>query len=123
MDTHSTALSMVWENCYKSSIHLCDAYYSVLVALSDQKYLVFCFEGQLYKYVCLSNGLSSASRIFTKLLNPVYSALRKQGHQIMGYLDDSFLVGDTFEECQSAVQAAVNLLKAWGFRFTPKNLS
>ena len=45
-----------------SSIDLCDAYYSVPVALSDQKYLVFCFEGQLYKYVCLPNGLSSRTK-------------------------------------------------------------
>ena len=86
MDTLSTVLSMVRENCYMSSIDLCNAYYSVPVALSDQKYLIFCFEGQLYKYVCLPNGLSSTPRIFTKLLKPVYSALRKQGHQIMGYL-------------------------------------
>ena len=96
----------------------------ILTVFSDQKYLVFYFEGQLYKYECLPNGLSFAPRIFTKLLKPVYSALRKQGHQIMGYLDDSFLVGDTFEECQSTVQASVNLLKDMGFQIhPPKNLS
>ena len=50
----------------------------------------------------------------------MYSALGKQEHQIMGYLDDSFLVGDTFEECQSAVQAAVNLLKDLGFQIHPE---
>ena len=32
-------------------IDLADAYHTVPVALSDQKYLVFNFEGQLYKYV------------------------------------------------------------------------
>ena len=48
MDTLSTALSMVRENCYMSSIDLCGAYYSDPLALSDQKYLVFCFEGQDY---------------------------------------------------------------------------
>ena len=103
-----------------SSTDLCDAYYSVPVALSDQKYLVFCFEGQLYKYVCLPNGLSSAPKIFTKLLKHVYSVLRKQGHQIMGYLDNSFLVGDTIAECKTAVQAAVNLLKNLVFQIHPK---
>ena len=49
---------MVRQNCYMASIDLADAYYTVPVALSDQKYLVFNFEGQLYKYVCLPNGLS-----------------------------------------------------------------
>ena len=56
------------------------------------KNLLFKFEGQLYKFACLPNGLSSTPRIFTKLLKPVFSALHKQGHQIMAYLDDSFLM-------------------------------
>ena len=55
-----------------ASIGLSDDYYSVPVALTDQKYLLFKFEGQLYKFVCLPNGLSSAPRIFTKLLKPVF---------------------------------------------------
>ena len=60
MDNLNAALGMVRQNCYMASIDLADAYYTVPVALSDQKYLVFNFEGQLYKYVCLPNGLSSA---------------------------------------------------------------
>ena len=92
--TLNAALGMVRQNCYVTSIDLADAYYTIPVALSDQKYLVFNFEGQLHKYLCLPNGLSSAARVFTKS-KPVFSALRKKGHQIMGYLHDSFLMGDT----------------------------
>ena len=62
-----------------ASIDLKDAYYSVPIALSDQKYLFFQFEGVRYKYACMTNGLSSTLRIFTKLLKPVLSTLRKQG--------------------------------------------
>ena len=84
---------------YMANIDLADAYYTVPVALSDQRYFVFNFEGQLYKYVCLPDGLSSPPPprpIFTKLMKPLFSALGKKGHQIMVYLDDSFLMGDTF---------------------------
>ena len=102
-----------------ASIDLSDAYYSVPVALTDQKYLLFKFEAQLYKFVCLPNGLSSAPRIFTKLLKPVFSALHKQGHQIMGYLDDSFLMGDTFEECKKSVIATVKLFTKLEFQVHP----
>ena len=125
MDNLNAALGMVRQNCYMASIDLADAYYTVPVALSDQKYMVFNFEGQLYKYVCLPNGLSSAPpppppRIFTRLMKPVFSALRKKGHQIMGYLDDSFLMGDTFEECEKAVVASVELLTKLGFQIHPE---
>lgn len=88
---------------YIPSIDLADAFYLVPVLLVDQKYLLFQFRGQLYKYACLPNGLTSAPRIFTKLLKPVICALRKQGHQIMGYLDDTLLMGDTFNACKEAV--------------------
>ena len=110
---------MTWQNCFMASISLSDAYHSVPVALTNQKYLLFKFEGQLYKFVCLPNGLSSAPRIFTKLLKPVFSALHKQGHQIMAYLDDSFLMGDTFEECKKSVIATVKLFTKLGFQVHP----
>ena len=50
----------------------------------------------------------------------MFSALRKKGHQIMGYLDDSFLMGDTFEECEKAVVASVELLTKLGFQIHPE---
>ena len=120
MGNLNAALGVVRQNCYMASIDLADAYYTVPVALSDQKYLVFNFEGQLYKYACLPNRLLSAPRTFTKLIEPVLSALRKKGHQIMGYLDDSCLMGDTFEECEKAVIASVELLTKLGFQINPE---
>ena len=110
---------MTWQNCFMASISLSDAYHSVPVALTNQKYLLFKFEGQLYIFVCLPNGLSSAPRTFTKLVKPVFSVLHKQGQQIIGYLDDSFLMGDTFEECKKSVIATVKLFTKLGFQVHP----
>ena len=100
MDNLSTFLNMVRKDCCMANIDLADSYYTVPVLCMDQKYLLFQFEGNLYKYTCLPNGLSSAPRIFTKILKPVYPALRKEDHQIMGYIDDTFLMGDTFNKCK-----------------------
>ena len=38
----------------------------------------------------------------------------------MGYLDDSFLMGDTSEECEKAVIAYVGLLTKLGFQIHPE---
>ena len=121
MDNLNAAIGMVRQNCYVANIDLADSYYTVPVALSDQKYLVFNSEGQLYKYVCLPNGLSSAPPpphlpYIYKVDETCALVLRKKGHQTMGYLDDSFLTGDTFEECEKAVIAAVELLTKLGFQ-------
>ena len=45
----------------------------------------------------------------------MFSAFRKEGHQIMGYLDDTFLMGDTFNECKNAILANVKLITNLGF--------
>ena len=68
----------------------------------NQKCLLFQFEGNLYKCTCLPNGLSSAPRIFTKILKPVFSGLQKDGQQIMGYHDNTFLMEDTFDKQNSS---------------------
>ena len=38
MDNLKTALTMVRKNCFMASIDLSDAYYSVPLTVSDQKY-------------------------------------------------------------------------------------
>ena len=43
-------------------------------------------------------------------MKPVLPSLRKKGHQVMNYLDDFSLVGDTFEECKDAVTNMIYLL-------------
>ena len=73
---------------------------------------MFQFAGQLYKFVCSTNGLTSVPSLFTKILNPVFPALHKESHDIMSYLDDSVLFRDNYHECKAAVLRAVNLLQS-----------
>ena len=73
-----------------------DAYYSIPIAEEDRKLLVFQWKGKYYQFTCLSNDLSSAPRIFTKILTPVYARLCSIGHTCMGHIDDSLLVGQSF---------------------------
>ena len=98
MDTVNTSLRMMRKKCYMVIIDLTEAYYSGAVATVNQKHLMFQLERLRYKHVCLLNGLSPASRIFTKIMKPVLSCL---------YLDDFFLVGDTSksENMQSLIHA------------------
>ena len=119
MDTLESAIQLMKPGCFKASIDLKDAYYSVPVAKEDQKYLKFIFNGTLYKYTCLPNGLSSAPHIFTKLLKPVYAWLCIQGHINLGYIDDSYLQGDTYVECSNNVKATAFLFKQLGFHLHP----
>ena len=93
MDTLETVTRMIKPGCFMASVDLKDAYCTVPIHPDHQKYLKFMFNGTLYQYTRLPNGLSNAPHIFTKLLRPVYSTLHNKGHLSAGYIDDSYLQG------------------------------
>ena len=119
MDTLEAAVNLMKPGCFMASIDLKDAYYTVAISKAHQKYLKFIFNNNLYQYTCLPNGLSSAPRIFTKLLKPVYATLHNLGHLCLGYIDDSYLQGDTSAECHENVKTTASLFKRLGFHLHP----
>lgn len=116
MDTLRSAINLVKKDCYFASITLKDAYYSVAVHPSDRKYLQFFWEEELFQFTSLPMGLSSAHRIFTKIMKPVFSHLRKLGHSIIAYIDDCLLQGDT---CLRNVDQTVEILDSLGLTIYP----
>ena len=123
MESFSTIVNMVKPNCFMASIDLKDAYYSVPIAAGHQKDLKFSWEGQLYKFVCFPNDLTFCPRKFTKLLKPVNSHLRQLGHISVSHIDDSYLQGDDYEDCDNNVLDTAKLLHSLGFIIHPEKSS
>ena len=115
METLKTALSLVKPNAYFGSLDLRQAYYSLPILRESRKFLRFIWNGIVYEYSSLPNGLSTGPRIFTKLLKPMYSALRKLGHTNVAYIDDSFLQSDTYKECVRNISDTLHLADNLGF--------
>ena len=115
MDTLNTVIKLIEKDCYMTSIDLKDAYYSVSIRPSDRKYLRFMWQGTLFQFTCLPNGLSCAPRKFTKLLKPALSTLHLRGHVSSAYLDDMYLQGKTYQECVGNVIASVRVVDSLGF--------
>lgn len=115
METLSVALNLLKKNCYMASVDLRDAYYSIPIAKEHQKLLRFTWRGKLYQYTVMPNGIACAPRYFTKLLKPAYSNLRSRGHVCLGYIDDSYLQGDNYEECDQNVNDTISLFSDLGF--------
>ena len=99
MDTLHTITQLIVKDCFMASIDLKDAYYSVPITRKDRKYLRFLWQGNLFQFTCLPNGLSCAPRKFTKLLKPALSELHLRGHISSAYIDDMYLQGQTYKEC------------------------
>lgn len=115
MDTFECAIKLIKQNCYMASVDLRHAYYSVGISEEEQVKLRFVFKGKVFQYVCLANGISSALRLFSKLMKPVYATLRQLGYSNSGYIDDSLLVGDTVQECKENISDTVHLMAKLGF--------
>ena len=92
----------------------------LLTQFQYQKFLNFWWKGQLYQFTCSPNGLSICPRKFTKLLKPIFSTLRKGGHVSVGYIDDSWLMGQTFASCTNNVIDTLISFDEAGFVIHPE---
>ena len=63
-------------------LDLKDVYFMAPIQSWSQKFIRFQFQGRTYQFTCLPFGLSSAPRIFTKLLKPVTGILENLGFLI-----------------------------------------
>ena len=103
-----------------ATIDLKDAYYSVPVSEKHQKLFKFHWNGNYAKFTCFPNGLCFCPRKFTKLIKPVHSSLRLQGHLLAGYIDDNYNQGDTYRKCLITMLETVKLVTELGFVCTLK---
>ena len=120
MQTLQAAIRLMKQNCFMASIDWKDAYYSVSIDKQYRKYLCFQWNGQMYQFTCLPNGLASAPRLFTKLTKPFFAKLRTLGYQNSSYIDDAFLVAETNDICEQNVLATVQLSINSGFVVHPE---
>ena len=80
----------------------------------------FWWHGQYFAFTVLANGLPSAPRVHTKIMKPVFSSLRKIGHNNVSYIDDNLLKGDTREDCAENIFETVQLVDSLGFTVHPE---
>lgn len=114
MEDYRIVCNIMQKDCFMGSIDLKDAYHLIAVHESHRKYLRFKWKDELYEYMCLSFGLSTAPRVFTKLLKPVIFHLRKLGFLSCIYLDDILLFGPTYETCKHNIDFTSQTLSELG---------
>ena len=119
METLKSALTLIKPGSWFCSVDIKEAYYSVKIDQDSRKFLRFKWDEQTYEFTCLPMGLASSPRIFTKLLKPIFSHLRKHGYMNVVYIDDILLVGESQEECYNNMLNTVHLLDQLGFTIHP----
>ena len=96
-------------------MELKDAYFAILIAKNQGKFLRFTVDGQPFQFNCLPFGLSCAPWVFTKTLKPVPALLRELGARLAVYINDILFLAESREKMTSHVLSLVILLEHLGF--------
>lgn len=71
-------------------------------------------ENNHLEFTCLPQGLTSAPRIFTKLLKPLFSHFRKLGIMVVSYIDDCIFIAPSAADLESHVKYAMQMFDSVG---------
>ena len=115
MDSFTSVLDLLHKDAFLTSVDLKDAYHSVPIFSNHRKFLTFLWEGRFFRFNVLPFGLTSAPRVFTKILKPVLASLREEGISCLAYIDDCLIVSDSFDEAGSHCTRLCDLLLSLGF--------
>ena len=119
METIQCVINMIQPNCWMASVDLKSAFYSIPVHPNHRKYLKFYWHNTPYVFNVMPNGYTDAPRMFTKLLKPIFAYLRSRGFCSVVFLDDSYLQGDTYDDCYRNVCHTLFILQNLGFTINP----
>ena len=115
MENLLSFLLCIRQGMYMTSLDLTDAYFTLPIHEDFRKYLRFSWRGCLFEFQVLCFGLSPAPFIFTKVMKPVFTALRKAGICASYYIDDSIFANRDSEDLVAQTQHALELLESLGF--------
>jgi hypothetical protein len=115
METLSSIKQVVQQGDWLASLDLKDAYLHVPIRPSHVHYLRFKFQGRAYQFRCLPFGISTAPRVFTKILVVLVALMRELGIEVFTYLDDLLFKARTRELLSRAISLAILILVNAGF--------
>ena len=102
-------------NDFMISLDLRDAFHSISIHDDHKKFLCFEFLGTRYMFNVLPFGLTSAPRIFTKIVKPVIAYLRGLGLKLSVYLDDIIIIANSKTTLLNHAKLALDLFTKLGF--------
>ena len=115
MGSYHSIMSLIARGDFFISIDLSDAYHAFAIHPFFQRFLTFIFLNIYYQYTCLPQGLTSAPRIFTKVVKTILVYFRSFAIKIAAWLDDFLLAASSAELVKSQADFAICTFQELGF--------
>ena len=103
-------------NSFLTKIDLTEAFYSIPIAKKSRKYLQFIYNKKLDQFCVLPFEISTAPRVFSKILKPVIALLCRRGMSLIIYLDNLLIAGGAYIDCLNHTKQVIFLLESLGLR-------
>ena len=115
METLDKVLRLISQVMWATSLDITDAYLSIPIDRSFQKFFCFLLDGVVYMFLRLPFGLTTAPWAFSRVMRPIKICLRLRGVQVTSFLDDFFIVAITKALCSLHTAWTEKLLIWLGF--------
>ncbi|KAJ1202912.1 hypothetical protein NDU88_006707 [Pleurodeles waltl] len=115
MLTLAQVLSALDQGDWMVALDLQDAYFHIPILPSHRHYLRFKVGHEHFQFTVLPFGLTSAPRVFTKVMAVVAAHLHRSGISVFPYLDDWLLKAPTPQALVTHLQTMADLLHSLGF--------
>ena len=106
---------LLQEGNWMMKLDLKDAYFAVPIHHTHRRYLMFQFRGITYQFECLPFGLTSAPRVFTKIMSPITAWLTQLGCRMISYVDNNLILATSRQEAKMWGKLSIALLEGLGF--------
>ena len=110
METLRSVISSVQREEWLTSIDLKDAYLHIPMHPQFRRFLRFSFDGVCYQFRVLPFGISTAPRVFTKLMLIPAQVARSQGMCCHPYLDDWLIRAQSLQTSKETTQSVLAIL-------------
>jgi hypothetical protein len=107
------------KGCWYGKLDLSNCFLSFPLHPSVRRYFCFRFDGRLYQFTHMPFGLNTAPRVCTQLLSVVNFALARAGIRDIRYLDDFFLIGNSYSSMQRDLSLAQSIISQFGLIVNP----
>lgn len=115
MESLKSILDALQPGEFMTSLDLTEAYLHVPILPAHRRFLRFCVGGVHLQFRALPFGLSTAPRVFTKLLvNPI-AYLRKKGLHLHPYLDNLLIQSSSYQQAIQDTQTVKECFQHHGF--------
>lgn len=101
---------------YMATIDLKDGFFHVPVNQAHQRLMAFRWNGQAYCYQVLPFGMSASPWLFTRFVRATIRHLRRLGIQVMAYMDDIIVIGQSLDLTRQHLRSTLELLDRLGWQ-------